>query len=133
MGLIDSPPQTKTGGLSAARRSIDVTLRLRAEALSAAAAARGLRIRDRESGAAEILDVIHLRVLQIRRALRIHDDFDAARLDYHVVLFLLIEREPVLEPGAASALDEDAQRLALRVGHRAREVLDLLDRLLRQR
>src|SRR5688572_4388669 len=89
---------------------------LRAERLAAAAAACGLGVRDREPGAAEVLDVIDLRLAQVGRALRIDDDLDAADLEQVVVVALLVELEPVLETRAPAALHEDPQRLPLGVG-----------------
>src|SRR6266540_1370267 len=106
---------------------------LRAERLSAAAAAGRLRVRHREPGAAEVLAVIQSRAAQVRSALRVHDDFDAAGREHVVVLALLVELEPVLEPGAAAALHEDAKGLALGVGHRLGKILDLLHRRVGQR
>src|SRR6202022_1957601 len=84
------------------------------ERFPAAAAAAGVRVGDGEAGSAEVFHVVDLRVFQIRHALWIDEDREAALLPGGVPVLRFVEREPILEAGAASALNEDAQRLVLR-------------------
>src|SRR5579883_1088756 len=86
---------------------------LHAERRPAPAAALGVRVRDLEALALEVLDVVDLDPLEVEDALRIDHDVEAVLGEERVVGALLVDRETVLEAGAAAALDEDAEGLAL--------------------
>src|SRR5659263_703385 len=94
------PPRSTQSRSSAAS---DVYKR---QALSAAAAsAGGVRILDREARTAHVFDEVHRRAVQLQRALRVDDDLDLAHREDVIGGALLVERETVLETGAAAALD----------------------------
>src|SRR5438876_6981064 len=94
------------------------------ERVPAAARRDGVRVVDREPGRLDRVDVVDLRALQIRRAEGIDDNGDAVLLELEVTLgCAAVEAEPVLETGAAAALDRDAQHTDVRLlGH---QLLDL--------
>src|SRR5690606_23768687 len=91
----------------------------------AAAGRRRIRVADDELGAGEIFLVVDLRALQVLHAHRVDEQRDAALLDLRVaVLHFLVESEAVLEPGAAAALDIDAE-LQLRIALALDQLADL--------
>src|SRR5579872_1042689 len=84
-----------------------------------------VRVANDELRAVEPLAVIDLRSGQVLHAHRVDDELDALVLDAGVaVLQLLVELEPVLQPGAAAALHENAQH-QLRIAFTANEVAHL--------
>ena len=77
-----------------------------------ATAARGARVRvvDREARSLDGVDIVDLGSLQIGRAERVDHDLDAVQLELEIALGrAAVEPEPVLEAGAAAALDRDTQ------------------------
>src|SRR5688500_5146347 len=83
----------------------------------AAAAAGGLRVRvlDREPAARDVVDEVHFGALQIPQADRIDEQLHALHLEHLIdrrVAFALVNHQPVLEAGAAAALDEYPQTSA---------------------
>ena len=71
-----------------------------------AAAARGhdVRVRDLEAGALEALGEVDGRAVDVLHARRVDEHADAGGVEDVVVVALLVERERVLEAGAAAAL-----------------------------
>src|SRR5205823_2185332 len=89
-----------------------------------AASARGDRVRvvDLEAGLLDRLQVVDGRAAQVRGAEGIDDDADTLALVLDVALLgAAVEAEPVLEAGAAAALDRDPQNA---------DVVFLLDQVL---
>src|SRR6185437_5155613 len=102
------------------------------ERMAAAARGDGVRVLDLEPRLLDRLEVVDLRTHQVGRAEGIHDDLDALALELVIPLLgAAVEAEPVLEAGAATALDRDSQhRDVLLRGH---EAADLHRRRRRQR
>src|SRR5690606_6720120 len=95
------------------------------ERRAAAAGRRGVRIANDELRAGEVFLVVDLGTLQVLDAQRIDEERHAALLDLRVpFLRFLVEREAVLETGAAAALDVDAQ-LQVRIALGLDELTDL--------
>jgi hypothetical protein len=93
-----------------------------------AAAARGhdVRVRDLEARALEALREVDRRAVDVLEARRVDQDADARRIEDVVVVAALVERERVLESGAAAAAYADSQAyfaLGALTGH---ELCDLL-------
>ena len=94
-----------------ARRSDRRDLLLLRHAERGAAAARGhdVRVLDLEAGALERLDVVDDRAADVREAGAVDEDAQPVIDEHLVVVALVVERERVLEPGAAAATDADAE------------------------
>src|SRR6266487_3092145 len=76
------------------------------ERVAAAARSGGVRVVDLEAGLLDRLEVVDPRSAQIGRAERIDHDRHALALEHLVALLgAPVEAEPVLEAGAAAALD----------------------------
>ena len=87
---------------------------------AAAAGGAGVGVRDLEVGAGQVVDEIDLRAQHVHQRHAVDDDRGPVALDHHVaVLGAFVERELVLEPGAAAAGDADPQsRLLATLGLR---------------
>src|SRR5580765_1053605 len=85
-----------------------------AEALSAAAGGRRVRILDREAAAGNGVDKVDFGAVQVPNADRIHEQLDAVRFEHLVArpLAVLFDHQAVLETRTAAALDEHAQAAA---------------------
>src|SRR4051794_21250390 len=98
-----------------------------------AAAARGddVGIVDLEAGALQRVDVVDDRSADVREARTVDEDTEPLILEHLVVLALGVERQRVLEPGAAATADAHPQAGGLHVGALGVEgLLDLLGALL---
>src|SRR5713226_5521141 len=80
------------------------------EARAAAAGRGGIGIGDLERGADQVIDEIDLRAFHVAQRDRVDQHGGAVARDHEIVWRLaLLHVEPVLEPGAAAALDADAE------------------------
>src|SRR3712207_2408946 len=103
--------------------------KLAGEGAAAAAATLDVRVVDGEAGAHEAVDVVELAAHDVRDAHGVDEDLDALLVQNLVVVVdLVVEVDRVLEAGASTGPDTDAQREVLLafLGHK---VLDLLGRV----
>src|SRR5262245_36644139 len=127
----------RRGGVNPARRVSGRAARIQAvkpararvwksdrEGFPAAAGTGGVRVLEAEAGPAQVLSVVDAHARQVHGAHRVDDDVEAVLRHDRVVVVLVVEREGVLEAGAAAALDVQAQRLPLRAGIALQELLD---------
>ena len=93
-----------------------------------AAARRGrVRVVDLEPGLGEAVQEVDRGALQVRGAVGVDHDGDAVLLDPFVVIGGAgVEPEPVLETGAAAALDRDTQDLASALRILGHQLADLV-------
>src|SRR5689334_16140162 len=90
---------------------------VRLERVAAAAGRLDVRVLDLEARLLERVDEVDRRALQVRRAERVDDDGDAVEVVRLVALLDAgVEPERVLETGAPTALDRDAQDRGLALG-----------------
>ena len=105
----------------------DLFLLRHAEGGAAAAGRDDVRVLDLEAGALQALDVVDDRAPHVREARAVDEHAEAVVLEDLVAVALGVERERVLEAGAAAAAHADAQAGGLHVGAlRRQELLDLL-------
>jgi len=99
--------------------------RSNAKRTAAAASALHVRVIELEAGALDGLDVIDLDAIQIHRAHLVNRDLEPVKIhDLIGLIGLVFKRHVVLETGAASADDGNAQRHRDRILH-AHDFLDL--------
>jgi hypothetical protein len=104
-----------------------VTERYKSNAKRAAAAARALHVRviELEAGTFDGLDVIDLDAVQVHRTHLVDRDLEAVKIHHLIGLIgLVFECHVILETGAASSDDGNAQRHRHRILH-AHDFLDL--------
>src|SRR5215217_31706 len=112
----------------------DLLLLRDAEGGAAAAGRDDVGVVDLEAGALKALDVVDDGALDVREARAVDQDPQAVVLEDLVAVALRVERERVLEAGAAAAAHADAQAGRLDVGAlRVQELLDLLCTLVGER
>src|SRR5215216_7941100 len=101
-----------------------------AEGGAAAAGRDHVRVVDLEAGALEALDVVDDSALDVGQARPVDEQAQPVVLEDRVTLALAVERQGVLEAGAAAAAHADAQPCGADVGAlRGEELLDLLGAL----
>src|SRR4051794_39066858 len=96
-----------------------------AERGAAPARRHDVRVVHLEAGAHQTLGVVDRRAVDVAQALLVDEDADAVVVEHLVAVVALVERELVLEAGAAAALDRDAQP-SLGLLLRREELADLL-------
>src|SRR5258708_1786190 len=118
-------PNRRQGCRAAAGRSDrrDLFLVRDAERGAATAGRDHVRVLDLEAGALEAVDEVDRRARHVREALAIDEQADALVLEDRVLVALLVERQRVLETGAAAAANADAQPGGCKVGALRREEL----------
>src|SRR4029453_10079059 len=104
-----------------------------AEGRAAATGRDDVRVVDLEAGALERVDVVDGRAVDVGKALVVDQQAQAAVLEDHVAVALLVEGELVLEARASAAAHSDAQTGARLVQPlRAEELADLLGAAVRE-
>src|SRR5688572_14229011 len=95
-------------------RGHGVSTSLRVERAAASAAARRIRILEREAGALHRRDVIDRDATQVLRRERVDEHAEAIRVDHEIVVcHLILDEQPVLEAAAAAGLHADAKAALL--------------------
>jgi hypothetical protein len=104
-----------------------------AEGRAAATGRDDVRVVDLEAGALQRVDVVDRRAVDIGKALVVDQQPQAAVLEDHVAVALLVEGELILEARASAAAHADAQSGALLVeALRSEELADLLGAAVRE-